>query len=187
MDVSCCKQSQASALSIARRTDTLHERDRIGTSASTEYKRRAFLFGGLAIAGMAMTVGFPDHARAMTTRIGPVRSVPNYLEAVSFAGVHNRFAVIDVAAEWCAFCHVLDKKILVDPRVVAVLAELAVIRVDVTAMDPANINLLAHLNVLGPPTLFVVDTSTGREVESTRSVGAFDVANLLGRLRPLVS
>jgi thiol:disulfide interchange protein len=120
----------------------------------------------------------------MSTRIGPVRSVSGFKQALSFASPHNKAALVDVGADWCEFCHVLDNKIFVDPQVSSLLARLALIRVDVTSMAPENIELLNYLNAAGPPTLFVIDTSSGNELPDTRSVGPFEADDLADRLRP---
>ncbi|TPM26926.1 thioredoxin family protein [Mesorhizobium sp. B2-3-5] len=169
----------------ARPVDGLHNRhDRIEGVASTECRRRAFILGGIAAAAIGLATGYHGQALAISTQIGPIRTVPDFEQALALSRMRNAAAVVDVAAKWCAFCRVLDERILVDPRVAALLRNLALIRIDVTAMDESNVNLLAHLGVFGPPTIMVVDTASGAEFPNTRSVGAFDAADLVARLRP---
>ena len=147
------------------------------------HTRRMFLRSTIKL-GTAVALLTPNTVQGMLTKVGPIRSIPDFMQAVSFARLYNRAALIDVGADWCEFCHVLDAKIFPDPRVAAHLARLALIRVDVTSMSPANIDLLNYLNVAGPPTLFLIDTSSGEELPNTRSVGPFDVEDLADRLRP---
>jgi thiol:disulfide interchange protein len=64
---------------------------------------------------------------------------------------------------------------------------LALIKVDVTAMDDANRELLGYLSVDGPPTVFVMDIESGREMPATHSVGVFEAADLARRLQPFSS
>ena len=140
--------------------------------------RRSFLVGSLAV---MLAPGF--QAQAASTVVGPIRSVQDYAEAIAFVRMRNRHALVDVAAEWCAFCKTIDETILVHPRVQAQMKDFALLKIDVTSWTQANIELLAFLNVQGPPTVFVAETERGREIPGTRTVGDFDVGNLVGRLK----
>jgi thiol:disulfide interchange protein len=140
--------------------------------------RRGFLVGSLAV---ILAPGFP--AQAASTVVGPIRSVQDYVEAIAFVRMRNRHALVDVAAEWCAFCKTIDETILVHPRVQAQMKDFALLKIDVTSWTQDNIELLALLDVQGPPTVFVAETERGREIPGTRTVGDFDVGNLVGRLK----
>lgn len=139
--------------------------------------RRGFLAGSMAV--MLAPAG---EAAAASTVVGPIRSISDYLNALAFAGMRNRYALVDVAADWCAFCKTIDGKILVHPRVQARMVDFALLKIDVTDWTTDNIKLLRHLNVSGPPTVFIADVQNGMEVQGTRSLGDFDVDNLVARL-----
>lgn len=139
--------------------------------------RRDFLVGGLAV--MLAPAG---EALAASTVVGPIRSVRDYTEAIAFARMRNKYALVDIAADWCAFCKTIDGQILVHPRVRARMNEFALLKIDVTAWTADNAALLQLLNVQGPPTVFIVETGEGKEVLDSRTVGEFDVENLVGRL-----
>jgi thiol:disulfide interchange protein len=62
------------------------------------------------------------------------------------------------------------------------MKDFALFRIDVTAWTPGNVELLSFLDVHGPPTVFVAETERGTEVKNTRSVGNFDVEDLVARL-----
>jgi thiol:disulfide interchange protein DsbD len=155
-----------------------------GQLRAASCSRRTVLAGLGAVAGTAGLPGFVRPAQAISTRIGPIRTADQYVQAVAIAGRHNSAAVIDIAAEWCGFCRILDEEILPDPRIAEHLANLALIKVDVTPMDDDSRILLELLGAEGPPTLFIIATRTGREFPGTRSLGSFDVDNLVARLRP---
>ncbi|PLK68790.1 hypothetical protein C0V73_22310 [Rhizobium sp. TH135] len=140
-------------------------------------KRRSFLVGTLAV-----VLAPPVKVQAASTVIGPIRSVQDYAEAIAFARMRNRHALVDVAADWCAFCKTIDGQILVHPRVRAQMNDFALLKIDVTAWTADNAALLQFLNVQGPPTVFIAETGQGIEVPGTRTVGEFDVDNLVGRL-----
>lgn len=139
--------------------------------------RRSFLVGTLAV-----VLAPPVEVRAASTVVGPIRSVRGYAEAIAFARMRNRYALVDIAADWCAFCKTIDGQILVHPRVRARMNEFSLLKIDVTAWTAENAELLRFLNVQGPPTVFIAETDQGKEVPGSRTVGEFDVDNLVGRL-----
>lgn len=139
--------------------------------------RRSFLVGTLAV-----VLAPPVKVQAASTVVGPIRSVQDYTEAIAFARMRNRHALVDVAADWCAFCKTIDGQILVHPRVRSRMNDFALLKIDVTAWTAENAELLRYLNVQGPATVFIVETGQGKEVPGSRTVGEFDVENLVGRL-----
>lgn len=147
---------------------------------SVSKSRRDLLVGGLAV--MLAPAGA---AGAASTVVGPIQSVRDYAEAIAFARMRNTHALVDVAAEWCAFCKTIDGKIFVHPRVRARMNEFALLKIDVTAWTADNAALLQFLNVQGSPTVFIAETGEGKELPGTRTVGEFDVDNLVGRLESM--
>lgn len=133
----------------------------------------------LAAAGSKM-VSSAEAAAGATA----VRSIAEYQRALEDAARSHRAALVDIGADWCAVCKTIDRKILRDRRVAELMTQIGFIRIDVTAMDQANRQLLNHLRADGPPTLFIVDTATGQEYSGTRSVGIFPTRNLIARLKP---
>jgi thiol:disulfide interchange protein len=149
-----------------------------------EYDRRRFL--GLCLLGTgAAFVGAtaPSVAAERNTAI-TARTVEDYQAALDGLSGRYRAALIDISAEWCAFCQTLENRILPDPDVRRLMEHIGLVKVDVTAMDRKNRDLLRHLRADGPPTLFVVEIASGGEYRGTRSVGAFRKDDLIRRLRP---
>ena len=160
-----------------------HVRIAAGSDRRDAFTRRFFLLHALFVASLWENPLWAYEGSARATRIGPVRSVLEYEVAIRAAGLRNRFAVVDVGADWCEFCAILDDRILADPRVEELLNKFAFVRVDVTSMNKEARELLSHLSVDGPPTLFIVETDSAREYVNSRSVGPFDVEDLARRLR----
>lgn len=127
------------------------------------------------------SVGFTPSAIADTVIVA---SLAQYKKGLSRLSERYEVALVDIGAEWCPFCQTIDNKILPDPQVRQAMARVGLVKVDVTRMDQASRELLAHLRAEGPPTLFVVQTSSGREYSGTRSVGSFRASDLIRRLRP---
>lgn len=113
-----------------------------------------------------------------------VRTIEEYQAALDGLSGRYRAALIDIGAEWCAFCQTLENRILPDPDVKRLMEHVGLVKVDVTAMDRKNRDLLRHLRADGPPTLFIVEIASGGEYRGTRSVGAFRKDDLIRRLRP---
>lgn len=115
---------------------------------------------------------------------------PPYVDAKSIADVDARIAeaaqagrwtLIDVYADWCVSCHVIERDVFGHPEVAARLASMQVLRPDVTAHDAVDQALLRHWGVLGPPTLILVGPD-GRERRAQRTVGEIDASGFIARL-----
>lgn len=145
--------------------------------------RRTFLYRSVLASAMLTTPSWGKEGSVGATKIGAVKSLLEFQVAMRSASLRNRVALIDVGADWCEFCAILDSQILTDGRITAALSTFALIRVDVTSMDDEARTLLSHLSVDGPPTLFVVETRSGREFAYTRSVGPINAEQLEETLR----
>lgn len=162
-----------------------YDRSVVTAHAGSRLDRRQFLYGlPLAVGSAMQTVAAAHAAVPAAEPIAVVRTVAEYREARLRLAKHRAATLIDIGAEWCAFCRTIDGNILRDATVVALLANVGFINVDVTAMDRGSRELLHHLRADGPPTVFIVETATGREYSGTRSVGSFPVDSLITRLRP---
>lgn len=149
---------------------------------ATPLTRRAFAGGATACA--MLRLGFARAAViARGVKIGPISSIEGYGAALRTSSTISRFALVEIGADWCEFCQIITERILPNPEVAELLAEMALIRIDVTSMSESNKKLLTSLAVDGPPTVFVSDTHTGREYPKTRSVGSFDAESLITRLQ----
>lgn len=154
------------------------------TRLSDHVTRRSFL--ATVSASIAMSTVPLRRARAKPVLKNIVHVVTNeaqYKDALSVSARTRRAALVDIGAEWCAFCKTIDNEILPHPTVRHLMRQIALVKVDVTAMDSGNQALLRRLRADGPPTLFVVETATGREYPNTRSVGAFRAGDLIRRLQ----
>ena len=132
-------------------------------------------------------LGVPFGLLALSAQAAPaemVKDVASYRNALSSLAGAYRFALVDIRADWCAVCHRIEREVLSHPSVRRHLERVPLVKVDVTAMDDDNRQLLTYLRASGPPTFFVVDATTGGEHELTRSLGSFTRRNLIRRLQP---
>lgn len=147
------------------------------------FTRRQFLSGALTIAA-AMSATEVIYAAPVT--IGKIRVVvsntDDYRRGLKLLSSRYKAALVDIGAEWCDYCKIIDQEILPDPDVQRAMEHVALLRVDVTRIGQDSQELLHHLRADGPPTLFIVDTANGREFSGTRSVGVFKASDLVRRL-----
>lgn len=113
-----------------------------------------------------------------------VTTVEQYEAALARLAPFHETALVGVRADWCGYCRTIEQTILPHPDVQALLRDVGLIKIDVSAADADTADILAHLNAWGPPTFFVVETATGREYPETRSLGPFPLEDLTERLVP---
>ncbi|MGB3538277.1 MAG: thioredoxin family protein [Mesorhizobium sp.] len=153
----------------------------ISRRSGVSLTRRSLLLGSLA-APVGLLAG---PARAASPDM--VGNVAAYRKALTGAAARHRFALIDIRADWCAVCLRVEREILPHPTVRRYLEHIKLVKVDITAMDDGNRQLLTHLRASGPPTFFVVDAATGQEYQETRSLGSFTRRDLIRRLKPFTA
>ncbi|MEA3118952.1 MAG: thioredoxin:protein disulfide reductase [Paraburkholderia sp.] len=100
------------------------------------------------------------HGETDALKFDPVRSPTNLDQALKTAG---RPALLDFYADWCVSCKEMERFTFADPRVRARLAQLQLMRADVTANDVDDQALLKRFALFGPPGIVLFDR-TGREV-----------------------
>jgi thiol:disulfide interchange protein DsbD len=100
------------------------------------------------------------------------------LQAAQAAGKPLLF---DFYADWCVSCKEMEKYTFTDPAVHAALADVVLLKADVTANDAVDQALMQRFGIIGPPaTLFFRDGAERREL---RLVGYEKVAPFLDRVR----
>ncbi len=132
----------------------------------------------VAATGAAQSAG-ASAANALV--FAPVRSPAQLDAALKTAG---KPSMLDFYADWCVSCKEMEKFTFSDPRVQARLAELGLMRADVTANNSDDQALLKRFGLFGPPGIIFFDTQ-GREV--LRVVGYENADRFLARLDRLTA
>jgi thiol:disulfide interchange protein DsbD len=115
-------------------------------------------------AATSLTAGHAVNATDALT-FEPVRSTAVLDDALKAAG---RPAMLDFYADWCVSCKEMERITFGDPRVRARLAQLQLMRADVTANNADDQALLKRFALFGPPGIVFFDRD-GKEI--TRVVG----------------
>ncbi|KVH61306.1 thiol:disulfide interchange protein [Burkholderia sp. MSMB1072] len=107
---------------------------------------RTVASGGAAAAGAAAAQDGPAFA--------PVRSSGELDALLKTSG---RPVMLDFYADWCVSCKEMEHLTFTDARVQARLAQLHLVRADVTANNPDDQALLKRFNLFGPPGIIFFD------------------------------
>ena len=111
----------------------------------------------------------------------PIKTVADLREELDGARQRGQAVMLDFYADWCVDCVIMERTTFTDPRVVQALQPVLTLQADVTANDDEDRALMAHLDVIGPPTLLFFDAS-GEERRNYRVVGLLQADPFLRHL-----
>ncbi len=145
--------------------------------------------GGAAVAAgvVALLLSLPGPGAAMRTaltgapalpeagRVITVSTQPAFEAALAEAQGAGRPVLVDFTAEWCTTCKDFERTVLTDAAIRARLGEVTLVRADMTDYDAAAQALMKRFQVVGPPTLLLVDPATATEIDGSRQVGPVTV------------
>ncbi len=93
--------------------------------------------------------------------------------------------MLDLYADWCVSCQELEYITFADDAVVDALDDFILLKVDISETTKAHNQLLAQLELIGPPALlFFVD---GQEIKEHRQIGVIGIKSLLQKLKRVKS
>ena len=112
------------------------------------------------------------------------RAVRNLLEVQAETAAANdagRMALLDLYADWCISCKIMERSVFPVPKVAERLSQFHLLRADVTANSAEDKALLNAFNLFGPPGL-VFFGRDGEELTSLRVQGEIDADALAAHL-----
>ena len=89
-------------------------------------------------------------------------------------------------ADWCISCRELEWLVFSDPQVATKLAQLEMVKVDVTKNDAEAKRLNQEFDIFGPPTLIFI-AKDGRHLEDWTLIGTFSKATFIAQLDRLLA
>ncbi|RFC64507.1 protein-disulfide reductase DsbD [Fulvimarina endophytica] len=92
----------------------------------------------------------------------------------------DRSRLLYFTADWCVSCDIIEREIFEDPAVRERLADVDLMKVDLTSVTPGHDLLMKQLSVVGPPTMLFIGKN-GTEAEGTRAVGELSAEGFLTR------
>ena len=105
-----------------------------------------------------------------------VTDMDGFEAALARAGAEGRPALVSFTADWCTVCK-SNEKVLAAPALAATLEQAVFIAADVTNYGQESRALMDRFNIIGPPTMFVMDPA-GHEVPGSRMIGAISAEGL---------
>jgi len=90
-------------------------------------------------------------------------------------------ALLDLYADWCIACKVMERNVFGDAAVVQALAPYSLIQLDMTANTPQQQALLDELGLFGPPGILFYNIS-GQEIGHQRILGEMNRSEFLQHL-----
>ncbi len=109
-----------------------------------------------------------------------VTSLTAFDRAVASARASGRPALVSFTADWCTVCK-SNEAVMSDPAIRQRLSELPIIAADITNADEDTKAVMARFVVVGPPTIFLLD-SKGKEIPGSRLIGPITARDIVDRL-----
>ena len=115
----------------------------------------------------------------------PVGSLEDVQAGIDAGVGAGRLTLLDLYADWCISCKVMERSVFPVPEVASRLAEFQLLRADVTANDAQDQALLNAFGLFGPPSLVFFDRN-GRELKSLRVQGEIGAQALAEHLETVL-
>ena len=104
-----------------------------------------------------------------------IKGIEQFDKALASAASEGKPVFVDFYADWCVECVRLENTTFKAPDVIAALAGYKLLRLDLTANDDADKQVLKQFNLFGPPALLFFGPD-GKEIKHMRVIGYQDAA-----------
>jgi thiol:disulfide interchange protein DsbD len=125
-------------------------------------------------------------AQAGSLEWRPVANLADLEAELGAARVAGTPAVLDLYADWCISCKVMERSVFPRPEVTALLGGFRLLKADVTDNTPEQRALLDAYGLFGPPSL-VFFGRDGRELEGVRIQGEIGATGLAAHLHRVLT
>lgn len=109
-------------------------------------------------------------------------SVTHLEQQLQAAANAEQKVIVDLYADWCVSCKVIEAKVFNDQQISQKLKEWQTIKLDVTESSPEQMAWLNNKNVFGPPAIFFYSPASG-ELEPARVMGDIDKTGFNSKLK----
>ena len=139
----------------------------------------AALYGTLLLAGSLNggthlfnpIANFSDrsaHSSSILDDFQEVTDLASLTTTVASAADLGKPVLLDVYADWCVSCQVLEHEVFTEPVVAKTMKEFTLLRIDITRNLDVHQKMLNHYGLFGPPALLFFDQ---QELEHFRILG----------------
>lgn len=123
--------------------------------------------------------GSQQHVAETSTTFIEAGSMPDLMQVISSADGRPTFVYF--TADWCVICKTIERDVLQNAEIIAGLDGFQRVRVDLTALDQTNQEMMRDLAVVGPPTMIFFDGDS-KEASGSRLIGDATIATLKASL-----
>lgn len=109
-------------------------------------------------------------------------SIDQLEQKLQAAANTDQKVLVDLYADWCISCKVIETNVFNDQQVSQKLKEWKTIKLDVTESSPEQMAWLNDKNVFGPPAIFFYSPTSG-ELEPARVMGDIDKDGFNSKLK----
>lgn len=135
-----------------------------------------------ALLGIGAALGGSEPLRPLAPLLTAGRTTEaapglNFTEVTTAEGLTNALggsespAMVYLTADWCVTCKGIERSVLPDPVVTAALADLRLIKADVSKTGAEATELMQMIGAAGPPTMIFLDRAR-REAAGSRLIGS---------------
>ncbi len=135
----------------------------------------------LSFGASASTLAPAAAGKDFMARFAPVKTQQALEARIAEAGQRGQWTLVDFYADWCVSCDVIEREVFADPRVQQALANMQLLRPDVSANNADDQALMRTHQILGPPTLLLIGPD-GQERRAERIIGELSADDFLARL-----
>lgn len=112
-------------------------------------------------------------------------SIQDMEAALLKASQSGRPVVVDLYADWCASCKVMEREVFSRPDVKALGKNVTFIQLNMTDNTPEQSNFLQSHGLFGPPSLLFYQAN-GKELTSARIQGELGPQQFIGQVRKIL-
>lgn len=131
---------------------------------------------------LSLSAGTPN--TAIELQFTKVSSLEQLAAQVRQAQQSGRAVMVDVYADWCISCKVMERDTFPHPDVSKHLENMHLVKMDVTANDAGHQAFLTHFGLFGPPAILFYDQS-GQELADWRIYGEISTRDFIRHLDSL--
>lgn len=133
------------------------------------------------LAALSHTAVSPDTTKPANVIFETVNQPQALQTLLNQAKQNKQPVVIDVSADWCAACQVMERSTFRDSRVIEAFSKYKRIRFDLSESNHVQKEWLQAMHLYGPPALIFMD-SKGNELKKLRVQGEIEADQLITHL-----
>jgi len=127
----------------------------------------------------AISTGSEKDARPLFMKTASVQNIDNAIHNLQAPKV---VTMVDLYADWCTSCKVMDKQVFSDPSVATAMTAINALKFDITDNTKPQSEWMAKAKLFGPPSMLFFD-GEANEIEQLRVVGEMDKQQFLAHLK----